>query len=49
MGAFLEAFVRHNELFVDGTQKPAEPECWCDDKVVATTLPAPHHRRKPHP
>jgi len=51
MGPFLEAFARHNELFVDGTHKPAEPECWCDDRAVATTLPAPSHRpkAKPHP
>ena len=49
MGAFLEAFARHNELFVDGTHKPAEPECWCDDKAVATTLPAPSHRPHPKP
>jgi LmbE family N-acetylglucosaminyl deacetylase len=49
MGAFLEAFVRHNELFVDGTQKPAEPECWCDDNTVATTLPAGSYRHRPKP
>ena len=49
MGAFLEAFVRRNELFVDGTQKTTPPECWCDEKTVATTLPAGSYRHRPKP
>jgi LmbE family N-acetylglucosaminyl deacetylase len=48
MGTFLQAFARHNELFVDGA--PASPpECWCDEKTVATTLPAASHRHRPKP
>jgi len=49
MGTFLEAFVRRNELFVDGTEKPAPPECWCDGNTVATTLPAGSYRHRPKP
>jgi LmbE family N-acetylglucosaminyl deacetylase len=48
MGTFLQAFARHNELFVDGA--PASPpECWCDERTVATTLPAASHRHRPKP
>ena len=45
MGGFLEAFARHNELFLD--EAAAAPECWCDDKTVATTLPPASHRHRP--
>jgi LmbE family N-acetylglucosaminyl deacetylase len=48
MGGFLEAFIRRNELFVDDGAA-AEPECWCDDKTVATTLPAASYRHRPKP
>jgi LmbE family N-acetylglucosaminyl deacetylase len=48
MGGFLEAFVRHNELFVDDSAAAA-PECWCDEKTVATTLPAGSYRHRPKP
>jgi LmbE family N-acetylglucosaminyl deacetylase len=48
MGTFLQAFARHNELFVDGAPASA-PECWCDEKTVATTLPSGSYRRRPKP
>ena len=48
MGGFLEAFIRRNELFVDDGAAAA-PECWCDEKTVATTLPAASYRHRPKP
>lgn len=46
MGDFLISFARHNELFLDDGPAAA-PECWCDDKTVATTLPPASYRHRP--
>jgi LmbE family N-acetylglucosaminyl deacetylase len=46
MGTFLQAFARNNELFLEGEPASA-PECWCDDKTVATTIPPAKYRHKP--
>jgi LmbE family N-acetylglucosaminyl deacetylase len=46
IGRFLLAFGRNNELFLD-TEPAARPECWCDDRTVATESPAPRPRRHP--
>jgi LmbE family N-acetylglucosaminyl deacetylase len=46
MGGFLEGFLRRNELFVDDSAAAA-PECWCDEKTVATTLPAASYKHRP--
>jgi LmbE family N-acetylglucosaminyl deacetylase len=45
MGGFLDAFARHNELFLDDA--PVTHECWCDEKTVATTLPPASYRHRP--
>jgi LmbE family N-acetylglucosaminyl deacetylase len=45
IGEFLRAFARDNELFLDDA--PATPECWCDDKTVATTRPPASYRHRP--
>ena len=44
IGSFLNAFVRPNELFLEG-RPTAAPECWCDDTHVATELPPERYRR----
>ena len=45
IGDFMKAFGRSNELFIEG--RAAAPECWCDDKHVATELPPAKYRRRP--
>jgi LmbE family N-acetylglucosaminyl deacetylase len=48
MRAFLRAFGRANELFLEG--RPASsPECWCDATSVATEAPPERYRRRPRP
>jgi LmbE family N-acetylglucosaminyl deacetylase len=46
IGDFLKAFVRPNELFLEGRPTTA-PECWCDETNVATELPPAQYRRRP--
>jgi LmbE family N-acetylglucosaminyl deacetylase len=46
IGDFLKAFVRPNELFLEGRPTTA-PECWCDETNVATELPPAKYRRRP--
>jgi LmbE family N-acetylglucosaminyl deacetylase len=48
MDRFLRAFGRSNELFAEG-RPGARPECWCDDKTVATETPREQYRRRPSP
>ena len=48
IGRFMQAFGRLNELFLEG-RPSARPECWCDEKHIATeTLPG-EYRRRPTP
>jgi LmbE family N-acetylglucosaminyl deacetylase len=44
IGRFMKAFARPNELFLEGRPAVA-PECWCDEKHVATELPPERYRR----
>ena len=37
IGAFMRAFGRSNELFIEG-RPAAEPACWCDAVNVATEV-----------
>jgi LmbE family N-acetylglucosaminyl deacetylase len=46
IGVFLRAFSRPNELFLEG-RSASPPECWCDEKNVATELPPAKYRRRP--
>jgi LmbE family N-acetylglucosaminyl deacetylase len=48
IGRFLEAFGRSNELFLEG-RPAARPECWCDERNVATEAPPEQNRRRPAP
>jgi len=48
IGPFMKAFARSNELFLEGLPA-ARPECWCDDKHVATETPPGQYRRRPMP
>jgi len=44
----MKAFGRSNELFLEG-RPAARPECWCDEKHVATETPPGQYRRRPMP
>lgn len=47
IGRFLHAFMRPNELFIEG-DIASPPACWCDDTHYATE-PRPDRRRQPAP
>jgi len=44
IGRFLHAFMRPNELFIEGDIK-SPPACWCDDTHYATE-PRPDRRQR---
>lgn len=46
IGRLLHAFVRANELYLEG-EPASPPECWCDGSNVATELTPGRYRRRP--